>query len=333
MPVSETKPDPTDLLNAEQNMFRPSLLIFDCKQHFGRRVSHRLNAMFVSMLAMLLGAMLSGCTSLDRSERAEMLASSAHLTREYVDAGPFVLTTYSRVVQPHMPIRIYIEGDGSAWVSVNEPSLDPTPRRPTGLELAASDPAPNVVYIARPCQFTTTSTNRNCGVPYWTGKRFAPEVIDSMNKAVDHFAKRIPGQSVELVGFSGGGAVAVMVAAHRHDVASLRTVAGNLDDEYVNQLHSVSSMPESENAIDFAREIGTVPQIHFSGAADTVVPPSVGQRFVDAVGSSCGRLIVVPDVAHNDGWTHIWPTLLEFRPVCAATTSGNPPFPGTSPGE
>ena len=94
---------------------------------------------------------------------------------------------------------------------------------------AVAGPAPNVAYLARPCQFMPMDRNPQCAVPYWTGKRYTPEVIASMNDAVDRLVARVPGQPVNLIGYSGGGAVAVLIAARRHDVATLRTVAGNLD--------------------------------------------------------------------------------------------------------
>lgn len=272
-----------------------------------------------ALLAILIGA-LAGCAALDPSAHAEALAEPAHLHRELMDTGRFVLTTFSRISQPGKPLRVYIEGDGRAWLSRTEPSLDPTPHRATGLALAAKDPAPNVIYLARPCQFTPQAMNPRCGIPYWTGKRFAPAVIEAMNDAVSRFAARTPGEPVELVGYSGGGAIAVLIAARRSDVASIRTVAGNLDDELVNRMHDVSSMPESANAIDSARRVANIPQIHFSGALDRVVPPAVARRFVEAAGGHCARALTVPGLAHERGWSGRWPALLKIAPTCALTS-------------
>ncbi|TKC88066.1 alpha/beta hydrolase [Trinickia terrae] len=275
-----------------------------------------------ALLVLLLAGSLAGCAALDPDAHADALAQPAHLQRETVDTGRFVLTAFSHISQPGKPLRVYIEGDGLAWLSRTEPSLDPTPRQAAGLALAAQDPAPNVVYLARPCQFTPMAMNPRCGIPYWTGKRFAPDVIASMNDAVNHFAALTPGQPVELVGYSGGGAVAVLIAARRTDVASIRTVAGNLDDEFVNRLHGVSPMPESENAIDFASRVAAIPQIHFSGADDETVPPSVAQRFIEAAGKQCARALTVPGMSHDGDWSRRWPALLSVAPACAIPASG-----------
>ena len=283
------------------------------------RSSTRLRqCMAAALSACWLIGTLAGCVALDPNAHADALAGPAGLHRELIDTGSFVLTAFARISRPDEPVRLYIEGDGQAWLSRTEPSLDPTPRQAEGLALAAADPAPNVVYLARPCQFTPMAMNPRCGIPYWTGKRFAPEVVASMNEAVRQFAARAPGQAVELVGYSGGGALAVLVAARRTDVASIRTVAGNLDDEFVNRLHDVSSMPQSDNAIDFASRVAAIPQIHFSGADDTVVPPAVAQRFVDAAGVRCARALTIPGLAHDSRWSRRWPGLLAIAPACMA---------------
>ncbi|SOE99410.1 hypothetical protein SAMN05446635_7426 [Burkholderia sp. OK233] len=279
-------------------------------------VSIRSGRLTATLLGMLMISVVTGCATLDRDTHADAQAEAAGLKRELINTDGFVLTAFSRISRPDAPLNLYVEGDGLAWISRSEPSLDPTPREATGLALAAADPAANVVYLARPCQFTPMAMNPRCGVPYWTGKRFAPEVVASMDEAVSQFAARMPGQRINLVGYSGGGALAVLVAARRTDVASIRTVAGNLDDEFVNRLHDVSSMPQSENAIDFASRVASIPQIHFSGADDTVVPPAVAQRFVDTTGKRCAQARTVPDVKHDGDWSALWPALLGVTPAC-----------------
>ncbi|WP_198408191.1 alpha/beta hydrolase family protein [Pseudogulbenkiania sp. NH8B] len=264
--------------------------------------------------------LLVGCAELDRNAHADALAAPAGLKRENVVTEQFVLTAFTHIAQPDQPLTVYIEGDGLAWITRNEPSADPTPLAATGLALVAADPTPNVVYLARPCQFTPMELNPHCEVSYWTGKRFAPEVVASMNEAVSHFASRVPGQHINIVGYSGGGAIAVLIAARRTDVASIRTVAGNLDSEFVNQLHHVSSMPESENPIDFASRVATIPQVHFSGTDDSVVPPEVAQRFVHATGGRCAQARTVQDLTHNSDWGRQWPMLLAMAPVCAGSS-------------
>ncbi|WP_321785233.1 alpha/beta hydrolase [Paraburkholderia sp. J94] len=288
---------------------------------FMRRYSSRQTWRALGAFSLVIGAVwqLSACAELDRNAHADSLAARAQpaaLVREQIATPQFVLTAWTRIAQPGQPIDVYIEGDGLAWLSRSEPSLDPTPREATGLALAAADPAPNVVYLARPCQFTPMALNPRCAVPWWTGKRFAPDVVTSMNDAIGQIAARAPGQRLNLIGFSGGGAIAVLVAARRDDIATLRTVAGNLDDEYINRTHGVSAMPDSLNPIDAAPRVAAIAQIHFDSDADRIVTPEVAHRFAAAAGGHCVSVRTVPGMAHDGDWSSQWPELLKIAPRC-----------------
>lgn len=269
----------------------------------------------------LLITLLGGCAETpltpELNQHADSMARPAGLQRALVQTDGFVLTSFYRITRPDQPLTIYIEGDGFAWRTRSQPSLDPTPRKALGLALAAADPAPNLVYLARPCQFTPMTANPRCSVAYWTGKRFAEEVIVAMNQAVSHYAARVPGQPIQLVGYSGGGAIAVLVAARRNDVSALRSVAGNLDVAEVNRLHRVSPMPASLNPIDFAAQVAGIAQIHYSGSDDSVVPPVIAQRFARAAAGNCTQVRTVPGLTHDGDWAKLWPGLLTQSPHCS----------------
>jgi hypothetical protein len=261
----------------------------------------------------LLGCCVqTACRSPDRD--AQRIAGPASLQRQTVHAGLFVLTSFARIGAPREPIDVYIEGDGHAWQSRGAPALDPTPRQAMGLKLAAKDPAANVVYLARPCQFT--EPDLHCDVAYWTGKRYSPEVIEAMNEAVSHYAALAPGSALNLIGYSGGGTLVILIAVLRNDVASIRTVAGNLDVDEVTRLHAVSPMPLSVNPINEAYRVAAIPQIHFSGGADRVVPPSIAQRFARAAGGTCVQTRTIAGMGHESRWDERWPLLLTQLPRC-----------------
>ncbi|WP_019644483.1 alpha/beta fold hydrolase [Novispirillum itersonii] len=260
----------------------------------------------------LLAAVLavSGCAG--RSQTADTVARAGGLTRIEVAAPPFRLTAYARLTAPQQPLTVYIEGDGYAWRSRSEPSQNPTPHDAVGLQLAAADPSPNVLYLARPCQFTTGDPA--CSPPYWTSRRYAEEVIASLSQAIDRLGGQRP---LHLVGYSGGGAVAALIAARRSDVLSLRTLAGNLDHQAVNSHHGVSPMPASLNAIDVAASLSRLPQRHFTGDADTVVPPFIADRFVARLTDRrCAQVTRLAGVSHSDGWPAVWKQWVSDLPRC-----------------
>lgn len=276
------------------------------------------------LLAGLLAIGLGGCAetplNVDLNQHANEMARPAGLQRDLVQTDGFALTSFYRITRPDQPLTIYIEGDGFAWRTRSQPSLDPTPHKALGLGLATTDPAPNVVYLARPCQFTPMTANPRCSVAYWTGKRFAEEVIVAMNQAVSHYAARAPGQPIQLVGYSGGGAIAALIAARRNDVTTLRSVAGNLDIIEVNRLHRVSPMPDSLNPIDIAPQVAGIAQIHYSGHEDNVVPPVIAERFAQASAGHCTQVRVVPGMSHDSDWAKLWPGLLTQVPQCSIST-------------
>jgi hypothetical protein len=266
-----------------------------------------------SLVAALL--LISACAHEDPRQHAQDLAKRGGLIRSEFQTRDFLLVAYSRIDDPRQPVHAYFEGDGLAWISRSRLSDDPTPHRAVGLALAAADPAPNVIYLARPCQYIDLRAHP-CDSAWWSGKRFAEEVIRSQNEALDTLMRGASGREIHLVGYSGGAAIAVLVAARRDDIASIRTVAGNLDSEAINRFHGVSPMPDSLNPIDVASALVRIPQIHFIGKSDTVVPASIAARFA-AAATGCARVVTIVGPSHESGWAEQWPTLLAQMPACA----------------
>ena len=203
-------------------------------------------------------------------------------------------------------LRVYIEGDGHAWSTRTRPSGDPTPRDPVGLRLAMADPSHDpILYLARPCQFVTGSDLRNCSTKYWTSARLAPEIIDSLNEAINKAKATCGAEEIILVGFSGGGGAAALLAARRTDVIFLGTVAGNLDTDTWAKLYGISPLAGSLNPIAVATSLQKLPQLHLSSVDDTIIPPEISERFCRAVQQpqSCR---VVKGVEHGGEWQEIW---------------------------
>lgn len=269
------------------------------------------------VLPLLAAVLLGGCASdvPARLDGAAAIARGGGLSATRMAGGAFTLAVFHRVADPAAPLTVYIEGDGAAWESRRRLSADPTPREATGLRLAAADPGPNVVYIGRPCQYGGATHDAACHPRYWSSHRFAPEVIAATGAVLDAALARFGGRGVDLVGYSGGGAIAALLAARRSDVHSLRTVAGTLDHAAVSRLHGVTPLGGSLNPMDEVRRLRGLPQVHFSGAADTIVPPAIAAAFATAAGP-CARAVTVPGADHGDGWASRWPRLLAEAPRC-----------------
>ena len=285
------------------------------------------------LCALTIGLFVSACggsTIEMRQEIAQRIAAPSWMVKRQIPAGAFALTVYERMHERFAPANIYIEGDGLAWLSRTRKSFDPTPKNPVALHLAPRDKADNLVYLARPCQYSGRLDGAICDDAYWGQKRFAPEVIESYMAALDEIKKRYDIQGFNLVGYSGGAAVAALLAAERDDILSLRTVAGNLDHQAHSAYHDVSVLQDSLNPVDYTAHLALLPQYHFTGAHDTVVPSTIVQGYMNALPEGhCAKHEVVSDVDHETGWVDQWPDLLAKRPVCdglSYETIELPPF-------
>ncbi|MEH6402934.1 MAG: hypothetical protein V7750_06130 [Sneathiella sp.] len=270
---------------------------------------------------LLISLIVASCTSggdlSNRRTLARDVAAVANLEPGEMDGGLFRFMSWQHIEQPGSAANIYIEGDGLAWKSRSRPSLNPTPRNPVGLRLAAKDPATNVIYLARPCQYIRGKRAGPCDFPYWTDKRFAPEIIDDYMGIIDSLKAQYDIREIHLVGFSGGANIAALLAARRTDVKSLRTVAGNLDHEALNRLHGVSLMPGSLNAAREAFKLKDLAQIHFIGGKDKIVTKDIHKSYARAMGASiCNRAYIIPGASHTTGWEASWPALLKQEFSC-----------------
>lgn len=281
--------------------------------------------MLISTVAVCLAfLMLAACAGVaDRRDSARQVARGAGLSAQILQGGAFELQTFYRLGPSSggtssTPLRVYIEGDGFAWINRYRISPDPTPRNPVALKFAAADRASAVLYIARPCQYIGVGRNPNCTQKYWTSHRFASEVIESTSAVIDQAKKSAGATAIELVGFSGGGAVAVLVAARRSDVASIRTVAGNLDHVTLHRRKQVSPLTGSLNAADVAAQVSAIPKIHYVGAEDDIIGVYVAESYRSrAAASNCIAIQGISSASHTGGWDDIWRDLVALPlPSC-----------------
>lgn len=257
--------------------------------------------------------LLAGCTAVpsveERQRHADELAAAQGWRVERMRAGDFELLAYLPTrIAPGSTLTIYLEGDGFAWRSRSQPSDDPTPIDALGLRLALAQPAGNVAYLARPCQFPAPAA-AECAQRYWTYARFAAEVIDATDDAVDRLKTRFAARQLVLVGYSGGAAVAALLAARRADVGQLISVAGNLDTDAWTQHHRVSPLRGSLNPAHGDFRPG-MRQWHFVGGRDRIIPAALVQAFAGRFAAGQRPLVhVEPDYDHHCCWVDDWPRL------------------------
>lgn len=233
--------------------------------------------------------------------------------RQSIQAGAFQLAGYVRRSDAPADIfTLYIEGDGAPWPTPFAPPNDPTPLRPTALAMALADPSVAVAYMARPCQYLTADALRQCDSAWWTERRFAPEVVAAYDEVVDRLKKSFSARRVRLVGYSGGGVIAVLLAAQRTDVESVLTVAAPLSVGEWVAWHGASSLTGSLDPASLGADTHLPPSVHFVGSNDKTVPVPIVESFIRHMG---GEMVIVPGFDHECCWAHDWAKLLEHPKI------------------
>lgn len=260
----------------------------------------------------LLALLASGCSLQNRQSLGPDLAATAGWKWEVLNSGQFDLAIAASPRRAGNILTVYIEGDGLAYLSRTEPAMDPTPTDPVALRLALRHPGNGpVVYLARPCQYVLPVRPRNCKDAYWTSARYAPEVLESADAALNQLSVRAgAGTHLVLVGYSGGGAIAALLAERRTDVVGLVTVAANLDlDRWAESL-GLTPLAASLNPSADAARLSSMPQVHFIGVQDKVVESSVLKSFLTHLPANAPvRTIEVEGQSHSCCWAKAWLSL------------------------
>jgi hypothetical protein len=242
---------------------------------------------------------------------AEVLAASHGLTREVVSMRGFDHLIYRRSALPvcfdsARGIHIYLEGDGRPWETRYRIAHDPTPRNPLALKLMVRDPAP-VVYVGRPC-YQGLAHPEGCRRELWTRDRYSPEVVQSMVSAIDHALPPLERPPITLIGYSGGGVLAMLIAERLDGVERVITVAANLDIDAWADHHDYSRLTGSLNPARQGPLDPRIRQIHLSGERDRQVPPWTIERFRGVNPGATFKSL--PGFGHRCCWIDQWPEIL-----------------------
>jgi len=267
-------------------------------RHFPCR---RILAGFYKACMVMISALLIACQS--PREALQQLAQERGRQVEVLPGRDFPLLILApQTAEKTTRLRVYLEGDGHSWATATQPSLDPSPHNLLVPRLAVDDPTPNA-YLARPCQFIMTAA---CQSALWTNRRFSQEVVTRLGQALDQLKQRYGNSEFELVGYSGGAALALLLAAQRNDVTQVQTLAGNLSPRLWAKMKGLSPLDGSLDPLDYRNRLALLPQRHLIGEADLIIPGGLADRYQQALGSPLSRCVHVPGVSHDRGWEAIW---------------------------
>lgn len=225
----------------------------------------------------ILSVMLAGCVT--------DWYAPGDFKYQTINTKYFDIATYQKLTDNNSPIYIFIEGDGYAFDARGRPTHNPTPRGTTMRDIATKTNMPNVVYMARPCQFVS---DKRCTKTDWTSGRFSQAVIDATADAIKQIAHKRP---VILTGYSGGAMVSGLVVQQHPEINVQKwvTIAGVLNHHDWTQYFGDAPLVKSENMT----QLPQINQIHYVAEHDSVVPYELSKKWIPD-----DKIIIVPNTNH-----------------------------------
>ena len=203
-------------------------------------------------------------------------------------------------------LHVYLDGDGSPWIKNNLIASDPTSRNPLILKLMSQDDA-SAMMLGRPC-YHGVGDPIGCHSRFWTSHRYSEKIVKSMVAALKQWTANRTYQKIVLIGYSGGGALAMLMAPYIDNIAMIVTIAANLNVSQWNTSHGYPPFKNSLNPADFIDTFRDIKQMHLAGAKDDVVPLSIIRDFATKSGRS--KFIEYPEFDHICCWVDSWPKIL-----------------------
>ena len=216
------------------------------------------------MWRVIIAFLLVGCAGIGATDDMLVVAPTRH--------DLYDVATLQKITDATAPVHIYIEGDGHAFDYRGQPTNNPTPRSRFMRRMYAADDAPNVVYVARPCQFVM---DEKCTTTDWTTGRFSRAMVDSLASAIKNIVGNRP---VILVGYSGGAMISGLVI-EKHPELNVKkwiTIAGVLN-------HADWTAYFNDTPLTHSLNLDTLPQLpatHYIAENDSVVPNILSKQWV-----------------------------------------------------
>lgn len=199
---------------------------------------------------------------------------------------------------------IYIEGDGLVINSHGDIALNPTPTDPMALKLASVDRRSiTKIVIHRPYHYVVSE---NPNSKYWTTARYAPEVIQSISEVIKICQRRFNFETIELIAYSGGASVALLLTSRIKGIIKLISFAGNLDHKSWTRYHDTEPLIESLDPIENREILAKIKQIHFLGTDDDNTTLDLGIKYKEQINSEMVKIIPIDGFSHDSNWPSIW---------------------------
>jgi len=204
-------------------------------------------------------------------------------------------------------VYVYNQEQHTAGIAYSRtPATDPTPAHPLAFDLMLNTSQP-AWYLTRPCYNGTRDAA--CDARIWTAERYSKAVVESMASALNSYAAMQPATTkLILVGYSGGGTLATLLAGRVSNVVGVISIAANLDTQtWTDALH-YEPLLGSLNPATETVELAT-PHVTLVGDQDKQVPFATLTRFLQAHPQT--KVLHYASYDHVCCWENNWPQLLK----------------------
>jgi len=257
-----------------------------------------------ALVALLAAGGIAGCASPAR--KYDSAALSANFSEHTIKGARFHHQIYRNGhALRDGALHVFIEGDASVKQALRRAPPDPTPRSLLMLRLMQEDKA-QAILLGRPCYHGTFTQDR-CEIRHLGPERYSAEVIESMTAALQDELDHAGARQVIFFGYSGGGTVAMLMAAQHPGTAAIVTLGGNLDNAALVAYHNSPPLSGSLDPALLPAFPSSVVQLHFFGALDMNVPASLAQK---TLARQNVRSVIFPGIDHECCWRDVWPEIL-----------------------
>ena len=259
------------------------------------------------LLSLVICVFYNGCSTVPYEQQ---VAENNSANLQTVSGDPFIHKVYVNEAAfsaqvndtKHRFLHVYIGGDGRPYAN-GKATQNPTPSNPLLLKLMAKDKQPSI-YIGRPCYFNPSDIQ--CNQAWWTIRRYNEQIVDSLLSALSHYSSRY--EYITLIGYSGGGALAMLMAEKLSKARLLVTIAGNLDIFEWTTHHEYTPLMDSVNPAELPPLRHNIIQIHYAGKDDKKIRAEWIKDVVDKQRQAEFHLIEGAD--HSCCWAKLWPDVL-----------------------
>jgi pimeloyl-ACP methyl ester carboxylesterase len=260
--------------------------------------------------AAAMAMLTSACTTLTGEEATTATlkqATQSGFSAQLVEGNGYSHDVLLRGRADSDLVWVFIEGDGLPWTDAGtRVANNPTARNPLALRLALQTPG-TVIYLGRPC-YLRSHTDARCTSKTWTSSRYSNEVVLSMTAALQTVLKQSDFQRIVLVGYSGGGTLAVLMAQSLSSVTAVVTIAGNLDTAEWTRQHGYEPLtgrnPAEEPALP-----SSIAQLHLIGGKDENVTEAMSARYFARESSE--QIWRHEKFGHVCCWGQTWPEIVD----------------------